>query len=47
MRYCQYSYAALMVPGRCTNGTRPLHFSGTVFLKLLQTWSIDVSGLFV
>ena len=31
MRYCQYSYAALMVPGCCTNGTRLLHFSGTVF----------------
>lgn len=27
--YCWCSSAALLVPGRCTVGTRALHFSGT------------------
>ena len=30
MVYCEYTYAALLVPGCCTLGTRVLHFFGTI-----------------
>ena len=36
MVYCEYTYAALLVPWRCTFGTKVLHFFGTVFSICLQ-----------
>lgn len=36
MRYCLYTYAALLVQLCCTFGGRVLHFYGTIFLLVLH-----------